>query len=71
MSSLDKIKITILADGTIRTVTDPISGPNHSSADQFVRGVLEKAGGEATFEKRHDHDHHHDHHYHDEYDEQH
>lgn len=70
MSQLDKMRITILADGTIKTVTDPISGPNHASAHDFVNGVAAKAGGEMSAEKRHDHDHH-EHHYHTDYEEQH
>ncbi len=67
---MDRMEIFVLPDGTLKTVTDPISGPNHSSADQFVRGVIEKAGGEATFEKRGDHEHHDHYHQHDEYEEQ-
>jgi hypothetical protein len=70
MSQMDKIRITILKDGTIKTVTDAISGPNHSSAEQFVNGVAEKLGGEMTAEKRHDADPHHFH-YHDDVEHQH
>ena len=39
MATLDKMKITILPDGTIKTVTNPISGPNHSSAEEFISGI--------------------------------
>lgn len=69
MGKLDTIKITILKDGTIKTVTDPISGPNHSSAEEFVNGVAAKLGGEMTAEKRHDHGDHF--HYHDDVEHQH
>lgn len=71
MSAMDKMTITILPDGTIKTVTDPISGPNHSSAEKFVSGIEELAGGPSTHEHRHDGEHHHNYHTHDEFEEQH
>lgn len=59
----DTMKIEILADGTIKTTTDPISGPNHQSAERFLKGMADLAGGETTREKRTDvHRHHHHHH---------
>jgi hypothetical protein len=64
----DKIQIEILADGTIKFTTDPISGPNHVNAEQFLRMVGQLAGGETTRERRkdahqhqHEHEHEHDH----------
>jgi len=41
----DTMKITILDDGTIKTETDPISGPNHQSAEAFLKDVTTLAGG--------------------------
>jgi hypothetical protein len=48
----DVIKITILADGTIRTETDSISAPNHQSADAFLRDVAILTGGEVKRESK-------------------
>lgn len=42
----DTIKVTILADGTIRTETDPVSAPNHQSAEEFLRSVNFLSGGD-------------------------
>ena len=59
----DKIAITILLDGTIKIETDKISGPNHLSAEKFVKAVRELAGGttqttrKAAAMQRHDHVH--------------
>jgi hypothetical protein len=42
----DKIKITILEDGTIKTDTDAVSMPNHSNAEKFLLQVAALAGGD-------------------------
>lgn len=60
----DVMKIEILADGTIKTTTDPISGANHQSAEMFLDFMARMAGGETTRERRtdsHGHEHSHDH----------
>ena len=44
----DKIKITILEDGTIKLDTDQISGPQHMNAEAFLREITRLAGGKAT-----------------------
>lgn len=44
----DVLQIEILPDGTIKTTTDPISPANHQSAEQFLKGVTELAGGAVT-----------------------
>ena len=44
----DKMSITILPDGTIKIETNKISGPNHLSAEKFVKAVNELAGGDTT-----------------------
>lgn len=43
---MDKIKITILKDGTIKTETDQISPANHSNAEEFLNVMAGLAGGE-------------------------
>lgn len=58
----DVIKIEILPDGTIKSTTDPISGPNHQSAETFMRTLTTLTAGEATRQKRgHSHAHTHQH----------
>lgn len=61
---IDTMKITVLADGTIRTVTDAVSKANHDGAEQFLRAMAKLAGGTTTREARKDrnpaHHHHHD-----------
>lgn len=42
----DIIKIEILPDGTIKSETDKVSGPNHQSAESFLGDVAKKAGGQ-------------------------
>jgi hypothetical protein len=66
------MRIEILLNGQIKTTTDAVSAPNHSSAEAFLRDVAKLAGGETTRERRkdvnpahhhhtHDHDHEHSH----------
>jgi hypothetical protein len=58
----DTLRITILADGTIRTETDAISSANHQSAEDFLKGVTLATGGEAQRTRRqHGHVHAHNH----------
>lgn len=61
----DRMTITILPDGTIKTIVDGISGANHASADAFVGEVDRLAGGDVVVNKRgdqvHEHGHHHVH----------
>jgi hypothetical protein len=49
----DKIKISVLEDGTIKTETDRVSLPNHANAEGFLREILKLAGG--TIERRNKH----------------
>jgi hypothetical protein len=64
MMNDDTIKISILPDGTIKIETDKISGPNHLSAEKFVKAVQELAGGTTQATRKvgamHQHDHVHD-----------
>lgn len=57
----DTLTIEILADGTIKTTTDPVSPANHQSAEAFLQGLTKLAGGEVTRKKRHAHKHEHSH----------
>jgi hypothetical protein len=41
----DTINVIILDDGTIKTETDKISAPNHSSAEAFLAWVSKMTGG--------------------------
>jgi len=41
----DKITFEILEDGTIKSVTDAVSMPNHSSADGLLISIGKLAGG--------------------------
>lgn len=62
--SNDAMTIEILEDGTIRVVTDQVSMANHSNAEQFLRFMSQKLGGETTRTRRkdaHSHQHHHEH----------
>lgn len=49
----DKIKISILPDGTIKVETGKISGANHLGAEQFLREMSKLAGGEVTIKSKH------------------
>lgn len=69
----DKIKITILEDGTIKTETDSVSMPNHGNAESFLRDMFKLAGGNITRKAKnalhkllhgHTHEHGHDEHEH-------
>lgn len=67
----DTLKITILDDGTIKTVSDAVSAANHDNAERFLRAMAVLAGGKterkARTDKPHTHHHHHEggeHHHH-------
>lgn len=60
----DVIKVTILADGTIRSETDPVSVPNHQSAEEFLRSVnflSGETGARVSKGEAHVHQHNHPH----------
>lgn len=44
--------IEILADGTIKSTTDKISGANHANAEQFLRTSSQMVGGETRIVRR-------------------
>ena len=48
----DDIVVEILEDGTIKYVTDAVSGPNHSTAEAMLREAARLAGGETTRQAR-------------------
>ncbi|MHB8412531.1 MAG: hypothetical protein ACYDDI_11385 [Candidatus Acidiferrales bacterium] len=60
---IDKLVIEILEDGTIKTTSDAVSAGNHDNAEQFLRAMARRAGGETTREARQDAKPHHHHHY--------
>lgn len=57
----DELVIEVLADGTIKTTTNPISAANHQTAEGFLKAMAELAGGETKREKRTDRPHTHTH----------
>lgn len=58
----DIMRVEILPDGTIKTTTDPISGANHQTAENFLKTVTTLTGGDVTRQKRgNTHHHHHGH----------
>ena len=56
----DEIEIEVLPDGTIKSSTNPISGANHATAEQFLRYMATLAGGDTTRTRKagHTHTHH-------------
>jgi hypothetical protein len=45
---MDSLTLEILPDGTIKTTTDAVSAANHSTAEAFLRTVMQAAGGAST-----------------------
>lgn len=58
----DVITGSVLADGTIKTVTDPISPENHNNAEAFMKYMAQLTGGEVHIEARGTHGYVHTHH---------
>jgi hypothetical protein len=54
MHAFDTLEIEILDDGTIKTITNKVSGANHSNAEQFLRHMAALAGGTVERVKRAD-----------------
>ena len=54
MFKLDTLQITILEDGTIKVLTDQVSGPNHANAEQFLQLIEKLSGGESSRQRRSD-----------------
>lgn len=64
MTTMDRIKIEVLADGTIKSTTDAVSPENHQNAETFMKTLGQLTGGEMHREGRGDvaeHHHHHEH----------
>ena len=67
MTAKDKITVTILADGTIKSETDAVSPANHQSAEEFLKDVARLTDGGLDRKRRagvHTHAHGHHHHGH-------
>lgn len=60
---MDAIRIEILPDGSLKVTTDEVSEANHYSAEELLRAVQTRAGGETTVEQRDPHEHGHEHHH--------
>jgi hypothetical protein len=58
---MDTIRILVLADGTIKSTTDPISPELHQTAEDFLTALTTLTGGDATREHRGEAHHHHAH----------
>lgn len=54
---MDTLKIIILEDGTIKTDSDAVSMPNHTSAEGFLRDMARKAGGKTEIKMKGTHSH--------------
>ena len=66
----DIIEVTILPDGSIKIETSKVSGPNHTSAENFLRDVEAASGHKAKRSRKadvhvHGHTHTHQGHGHD------
>ncbi len=59
--SKDELTIEILADGTIKVITNEIGQANHASAEAFTREMARLAGGEHTVTRTQGHAHAHVH----------
>lgn len=45
---MDRIKIEVLADGTIKSTTDAVSPENHQSAEAFLKMLASLTGGKSS-----------------------
>lgn len=60
---MDRMTITVLEDGTIRSSTDSVSGAAHQNAEDFLASIAEMVGGTTTRQARTDIQHQHHHHH--------
>lgn len=51
---MDRLKIEILADGTIKSTSDEVSPENHQAAEAFLRMLAGLTGGASTRKARGD-----------------
>jgi len=51
---MDRLKIEILADGTIKSTSDEVSPENHQAAEAFMRMLAGLTGGSSTRRARGD-----------------
>ena len=57
---MDKIKVTILSDGTLKIETDRVSGPNHANAEALLREIIIGMGGNVDQKRKTIGHHHHE-----------
>ncbi len=55
----DTIEVEVLPNGDIKITTDPVSAPNHMSAEKLLRAIGQ--AGKTTRKARRGHHHHHGH----------
>jgi len=51
---MDQFDVEILADGTVKSSSGPVSPANHQSAEAFLRSVADKLGGSTERRRRGD-----------------
>lgn len=49
----DTMQVDILADGTLKIATDPVSAANHGGAEMMLREIFKSIGGEVTTKHKH------------------
>jgi hypothetical protein len=50
----DRIRVEFLEDGRIKSTTDEISGPNHTTAEKFFEELARMTGGSVERSRRTD-----------------
>lgn len=58
---MDRLRISVLADGTVKSTSDAVSPENHQAAEAFLKMLAALTGGESHREARGDaatHSHH-------------
>ena len=57
----DTIEVEVLPDGSIKITTDPVSAPNHTSAEELLRAIAEAGPTSRKARRGHHHTHTHTH----------
>jgi hypothetical protein len=56
----DKMRVTILDDGSLKIETDKVSSANHTNAEGFIREMVRMMGGKQSVKNKVMHGHVHD-----------
>lgn len=51
---MDQFDVEILADGTVKSSSGPVSPENHQSAEAFLKSIADKLGGATARRRRGD-----------------